>query len=82
MRFITGFGLCLVLSFAAVRWGCDRLADPLVIDRIFWRNLGSLHLELVSGFHAPPFIDANRDPLSDHPPIAAKFRWRDQSSKK
>ena len=82
MRFITGFELCLVLNFAAVLWGCGRLADPAVIDRIFWRNLVYLRLELVSGFHAPSFIDANGDPLSDHPPIAAKFRWSHQSLRK
>ncbi len=55
--------------------------DPAVIDRIFWRNLGPLDLEFVAGFHAPDFVDANGDPLSDHPPIAVKFRWRDQSSR-
>jgi endonuclease/exonuclease/phosphatase family metal-dependent hydrolase len=57
---------------------CDalRCSDPGRIDRIFYRNSSSLRLSPKRWQVDRRFVDANRQPLSDHLAVAVQLDWR------
>ena len=56
---------------------CEAVAcETQLIDRVMYRS--SVEIELVAQvFRYPPgFVDDDGQPLSDHPPVAVRFGWR------
>ena len=46
-------------------------------DRVLFRGSDSVSLVPLSWDHPPHFVDAEGDDLSDHKPVAVRFRWEE-----
>jgi endonuclease/exonuclease/phosphatase (EEP) superfamily protein YafD len=49
------------------------------IDRVLFRSSDSISLVPVFWDHPPQFVDMEGHDLSDHKPVAVRFRWEETS---
>lgn len=67
-----------LLSEANMREACLFLdCGQEIHDRVLFRGSDSVSLVPLSWDHPPHFVDAEGDDLSDHKPVAVRFRWEE-----